>query len=108
MVIPLSSLASSARENLIALAAQKAMPAISANGAVFVERGGLMSYSSNLRDNYRRAAVYVDRILKGANPAELAVEQPPNPQLAINLKTAAALGLTIPLFVLARADVVIE
>jgi putative ABC transport system substrate-binding protein len=81
--------------------------------AVYIERffvtaGGLIAYSPNFIDQYRRAAGYVDRILKGEKPADLPVQAPTKYDLVVNLKTAKELGLTIPSAVLARADAVIE
>jgi putative ABC transport system substrate-binding protein len=89
------------------LAARYRLPAIYAYRG-FVELGGLLSYGSDLTDNFRRAANYADRILKGAKPSELPVEAPIKFELVINIKTAKALGLTVPLSLRASADEVIE
>jgi putative ABC transport system substrate-binding protein len=89
------------------LAAKKRLPTISANSD-FVTAGLLMSYGPRSSDMWRRSAAYVDKILKGTKPGDLPVEQPTKFELVINLKTAKALGLTIPPSLLGRADEVIE
>jgi putative ABC transport system substrate-binding protein len=95
------------RELITMLAARYKLPVI-ASFKFFVTGGGLMSYSADFVEQYRRSADYVDRILKGDKPADLPVQAPTKYELAINLKTAKALGLTVPATLLARADEVIE
>ena len=95
------------RGQLVTLAARQRLPAMYPE-VEFVEVGGLMAYGPNVSDNFRRAAAYVDKILKGAKPGDPPVEQPTKFELIINLKTAKALGLTIPPSLLQRADQVIE
>jgi putative tryptophan/tyrosine transport system substrate-binding protein len=95
------------RKELVDLASKHRWPGMYENKE-FVEAGGLLSYGANLDDLFRRAATYVDKILKGAKPADLPVEQPTKFEFVINLKTAKQIGLTILPNVLARADRVIR
>jgi putative ABC transport system substrate-binding protein len=97
----------SERRRLVDLAAKNRLLAMY-TGRDFVDAGGSMSYGHYVADFFRHAAMYVDKILKGAKPADLPVEQPTKFELIINLRTAKALGLTIPPSLLARADQVIE
>ena len=97
----------STQTEVTSLAARYRFPAVHPYRQ-FAELGGLLSYGNNRFDNFRRAATYADRILKGAKPSELPVQAPVKFELVINLKTAKALGLTGPPSVLARADEVIE
>jgi putative ABC transport system substrate-binding protein len=95
------------RARVVELAAKSRLPAMYASRE-FVDLGGLMSYAPSYSDLFRRAATYVDKILKGAKPADLPVEQPTKFEMVINLRTAKSLGLTIPRSILLRADQVIE
>ncbi len=95
------------QKRITGLALKSGLPAIFVSD-VYVEAGGLMSYNRDATELYRRAATYVDKILKGANPADLPVEQPTKFDLVVNLKTAKALGITFPPSILLRADKVIE
>jgi putative ABC transport system substrate-binding protein len=107
MVGPGSSVQQRDRDLIIALAARHRLPAIYSSTTLAI-RGGLIAYGVDQIDQYRRAAGYVDRILKGEKPADLPVQAPTKYQLVINLKTAKALGLDVPPTLLARADEVIE
>jgi putative ABC transport system substrate-binding protein len=95
------------QKRIAGLALKSRLPSVYARREA-VDAGGLMSYGADLADSYRRVAYYVDRIVKGAKPADLPVEQPTKFELIINLKTAKQIGLTIPPNVLARADKVIK
>jgi putative ABC transport system substrate-binding protein len=107
LIVTSSSLAAVHREIIITLAARYRLPAVYSY-RYFTTSGGLISYGPDPIDQYRRAAGYVDRILRGEKPADLPVQAPTKYELAINLKTAKALGLTVPTALLARADTVIE
>jgi ABC-type uncharacterized transport system substrate-binding protein len=107
LIVLRNALTGAYRTRIIELAAKSRLPAMYPQSD-HVDSGGLMSYGTNLVDLHRRAATYVDKILKGAKPADLPVEQPTKFELVINLKTAKQIGLTIPPNVLARADRVIR
>ena len=107
LIVTASALAAVHRDLIISLAVRHKLPAVYSQ-RLFLAGGGLISYGPDFFDQYRRAAGYVDRILKGEKPADLPVQAPTKYELAINLKTAKALGLTVPPTLLARADEVIE
>ena len=107
LIMTAGPLTATHRDLVITLAAQHKLPAVY-NNRSFVDAGGLISYGANFIDQYRQAAGYVDRILKGEKPANLPVQAPTKYELVINLKTAKALGLDMPPTLLARADEVIE
>jgi ABC-type uncharacterized transport system substrate-binding protein len=107
LIVISNPLSNTYRARIVDLAAKNRLPGIYPS-TDFVEDGGLMSYGADILDNWRRAATYVDKILKGAKPADLPVEQPKKFQFVINLKAANQIGLTFPPNVLARADKVIK
>jgi putative tryptophan/tyrosine transport system substrate-binding protein len=108
MIVTASTSSVANRELIVALAAQHKMPTVYFERGLFAAAGGLISYGPSFRDQHRRAAGYVDRILRGEKPADLPVQAPTRYELVVNLKTAKALGLNVPQAVLARADEVIE
>ena len=107
MLVQASPVAVENAETIIALAAKYRLPAVY-DLRLFADDGGLLFYGSVWRENFEHAAALVDKILKGAKPADLPIERPTRFELVVNLKTAAALGLTVPPAILARADEVIE
>jgi len=107
LIVTGSPAASVHRQLIIGLAARHRLPAVY-NSSFYAASGGLLAYGPDFIDQFRRAAVYVDRILKGEKPADLPVQAPTKLELVVNLKTAEALGLHFPPAILARADEVIE
>ncbi len=107
VIVGIDALTQAYRGQIVDMLARRGLPSISRERE-FVDAGGLMSYGIHYADSYRRAAVYVDKILKGAKPADLPVEQPTKFELVINLKTAKALGLAIPQSIVVRADEIIQ
>jgi putative ABC transport system substrate-binding protein len=107
LIVAPSTLTLDNRSQIASLAQTNRLPAIY-GGKAFADAGGLMAYGSSLTERWRRAATYVDKILKGAKPGDLPVEQPTKFELVINMKTAKALGLTLPPSLLRRADDVIQ
>ena len=107
LVVLVDPFTRSQRTRIVQFAAEQRLPAIY-ESSEFVDVGGLISYGPNVTDQFRRAATYVDKILKGAKAADLPIEQPTTFELAINVKCAKALGLKFPDAILLRADMVIE
>ena len=107
LIVPTAPFINNNRKQILELAGKHRLPTMF-EARVFVDEGGLMSYGPNRIEIQRQAAYYVDRILKGAKPADLPVEQPTKFEMVINLKTAKALGINIPQALLTRADEVIQ
>jgi putative ABC transport system substrate-binding protein len=107
LIVAAAITATTNRDRIVALAAQYKLPAVYSR-RIYVDIGGLISYGHDSIDQFRQAATYIDRILKGEKPADLPVQAPTKYELVINLKTAKALGLDVPTSLLARADEVIE
>jgi putative ABC transport system substrate-binding protein len=105
LVVPATFFTTAHRASIILAAARNNVPAVYTQ---YVRDGGLLSYGLDLVDNFRRTAAYVDRILRGAKPAELPIQLPTKFEMAVNLKTAKSLALTVPQSILLRADEVIE
>jgi putative ABC transport system substrate-binding protein len=108
MIVTAAGAAAAHRQLIVALAARYKLPTIYFDRGLFVAAGGLMSYDPNFRDEFRRAATYVSRVLNGERPADLPVQAPTKYELTINLATAKTLALKIPDNILARADEVIQ
>jgi putative ABC transport system substrate-binding protein len=106
-MVPADAFLVSQRSRITQFAIEKKLPSVF-SFREYIEAGGLMAYTPNYDDLFRRAASYVDKILKGAKPGELPIEQPTKFHLLINLKTARTLGVTLPPWLLVRADEVIE
>jgi len=104
----LSPIYAAYRDEIMEFAAKSKVPILFDTSGLASEAGALLSYGADISDLFRRAATFVDKILKGAKPADLPVEQPTKFELVINLKTAKSLGLTVPQSILLRADAVIE